>query len=47
MDIYFTNGAKSPSLRRSGPDDWNRLYRNLGNARFADVTEPAGVQGDG
>ena len=47
MDIYFTNGAKSPSLRRSGPDDWNRLYRNLGNGRFADVTGHAGVQGDG
>jgi enediyne biosynthesis protein E4 len=47
MDIYFTNGAKSPSLRRSGPDDWNRLYRNLGGGNFADVTEQAGVQGDG
>jgi hypothetical protein len=47
MDIYFTNGAESPSLRRSGPDHWNRLYRNLGNSRFADVTERAGVQGDG
>jgi enediyne biosynthesis protein E4 len=47
MDIYFTNGARSPSLRRSGPDDWNRLYRNLGDGRFADVTELAGVQGDG
>ena len=47
MDIYFTNGAESPSLRRSGPDDWNRLYRNLGHGRFADVTESAGVQGDG
>jgi tetratricopeptide (TPR) repeat protein len=47
LDIYFTNGAESPSLRRSGPDDWNRLYRNLGHGRFADVTEHAGVQGDG
>jgi tetratricopeptide (TPR) repeat protein len=47
MDIYFTNGAASPSLRRSGPGHWNRLYRNLGNGRFADVTERAGVQGDG
>ncbi len=47
MDIYFTNGAQSPSLRRSGPDEWNRLYRNLGNGRFADVTDHAGVQGDG
>ena len=47
MDIYFTNGAKSPSLRRTGPEHWNRLYHNLGNGRFEDVTERAGVQGDG
>jgi tetratricopeptide (TPR) repeat protein len=47
MDIYFTNGATSPSLRRGGPAHWNRLYRNLGNGRFADVTEAARVQGDG
>lgn len=47
MDIYFTNGARSPSLRRAGPEHWNRLYRNLGDGRFADVTEHAGVQGDG
>jgi enediyne biosynthesis protein E4 len=47
MDIYFTNGANSPSLRRSGPQHANRLYRNLGNNRFADVTERAAVQGDG
>jgi tetratricopeptide (TPR) repeat protein len=47
MDIYFTNGASSPSLRRAGPEHWNRLYRNLGNGRFADMTEHAGVQGDG
>lgn len=47
MDIYFTNGARSPSLRRTGPEHWNRLYRNLGNGRFSDVTERAGVRGDG
>jgi enediyne biosynthesis protein E4 len=47
MDIYFTNGASSPSLRRAGPQHWNRLYRNLGDSRFVDVTEHAGVQGDG
>ena len=47
MDIYFTNGAKSPSLQRTGPEHWNRLYRNLGNSRFADVTERAGVRGEG
>jgi enediyne biosynthesis protein E4 len=47
MDIYFTNGARSPSLQRSGREYWNRLYKNLGNRHFADVTEQAGVQGDG
>lgn len=47
MDIYFTNGAESPSLRRAGPAYWNRLYRNLGDGTFADVTERAGVRGDG
>jgi Tfp pilus assembly protein PilF len=47
MDLYFTNGADSPSLRRSGPAQWNRLYRNRGNGKFEDVTATAGVQGDG
>jgi len=47
MDLYFTNGADSPSLRRSGPAQWNRLYRNRGNGRFEDVTAAASVQGDG
>ena len=47
FDLYFTNGAESPSLRRSGPSQWNRLYRNLGDGRFEDVTGRAGVQGDG
>lgn len=46
MDLYFTNGADSPSLRRSGRAQWNRLYRNRGG-RFEDVTAHAGVQGDG
>lgn len=47
IDLYFTNGAESPSLHRSGPAHWNRLYRNRGGGRFEDVTERAGVQGDG
>jgi tetratricopeptide (TPR) repeat protein len=47
MDLYFTNGADSPSLRRSGPAQWNRLYRNRGNGKFEDVTARTGVQGDG
>ena len=46
-DIYFANGADSRSLRKGGARHWNRLYRNLGNMRFADVTERAGVVGQG
>ena len=47
MDIYFTNGAESPSLRKSSPRYNNRLYRNNGNLTFNDVTERAGVAGIG
>ena len=46
-DIYFTNGAEIPSLAKSGPKDWNRLYRNDGAWKFTDVTAQAGVAGKG
>ena len=46
-DIFFTNGAELPSLRKTGPQYWNRLYRNEGNMKFRDVTEEAGVSGEG
>jgi hypothetical protein len=46
-DIYFTNGADVPSLEKSSPRYWNRLYRNEGNWKFRDVTEEAGVAGTG
>ena len=46
-DIYFANGAPIPSLRKSEPKYWNRLYRNEGGMRFTDATERAGVQGRG
>lgn len=46
-DIYLTNGAKIPSLQKSDPKYWNRLYRNEGGLRFTDVTEQAGVEGYG
>ncbi len=47
MDLYFTNGAESPSLKKTGEKDWNRLYRNQGNFVFSDVTNAAGVAGIG
>jgi hypothetical protein len=46
-DIFFTNGADLPSLSKTGPQYWNRLYRNEGNMKFRDVTEEAGVAGEG
>ena len=47
LDIFFTNGAEIPSLEKSNPGYWNRLYRNNGNGTFTDVTEKAGLQGIG
>ncbi|MBL8228535.1 MAG: CRTAC1 family protein [Bryobacterales bacterium] len=46
-DIFFTNGAAVPSMDKSAARYWNRLYRNEGNWKFRDVTEAAGVKGDG
>jgi len=47
MDIYFVNGARSPSLEKSDEGHWNRLYHNNGNGSFTDVTARAGVRGSG
>lgn len=47
LDIYFTNGAALPAMKKTHPKYYNRLYRNEGNWRFTDVTEEAGVQGEG
>jgi hypothetical protein len=46
-DIFFTNGAALPSLEKNAPKYRNRLYRNLGNFHFKDVTREAGVWGAG
>lgn len=46
-DIFFTNGAALPSLRKTGPAYFNRLYRNNCDSTFTDVTEKAGVAGEG
>ena len=46
-DIFFTNGASIPSLQKDSPKYFNRLFRNEGGMRFADVTEDAGVAGSG
>ncbi|QOY87484.1 CRTAC1 family protein [Paludibaculum fermentans] len=47
LDIFLVNGAPQPSLKKSAPQWFNRLYRNLGNFRFEDVTLKAGLSGEG
>ena len=47
LDIFFTNGAAIPSLDKTDPSYYNRLYRNNGDGTFTDVTEQAGVKGVG
>ncbi len=42
IDIYFVNGAALRGTHYDKPPR-NALYRNLGNFRFEDVTEQAGV----
>ncbi|MCI0338037.1 MAG: FG-GAP-like repeat-containing protein, partial [Acidobacteria bacterium] len=46
QDIYFVNGAELPSMKKT-PQYWNRLYRNDRNGGFSDVTQRAGVAGEG
>jgi hypothetical protein len=54
LDLYFTNGARleDPMPKGALPDKrdpryWNRLYRQKPDGRFEDVTERAGVKGEG
>jgi hypothetical protein len=46
LDIFFTNGAKLPELKKTGPAFYNCLLRNKGNAVFEDVTRKAGLAGE-
>src|SRR5216684_4101220 len=45
LDIFFTNGARIPSLSKEGPGFYNRLYHNNHDGTFTDVTEKAGLSG--
>jgi hypothetical protein len=46
-DLFCTNGASLPALRKTGPEFWNRLYRNNRDGTFTDVTAKAGLEGVG
>jgi hypothetical protein len=54
MDLFFTNGAalKDPMPKTEMPDKrdakyWNRLYHQKADGTFEDVTEAAGLKGNG
>jgi hypothetical protein len=54
LDLYFTNGARieDPAPKSAMPDKrdakfWNRLYHQKPDGTFEDVTERAGVRGEG
>jgi hypothetical protein len=46
-DIFCVNGAALPSMIKTGPRYWNRLYKNNRDGTFTDVTVKAGVIGSG
>jgi hypothetical protein len=54
LDIFLVNGTplddptpKGTIPKKSGPAYWNRLYHQKADGTFEDVTEKAGLQGEG
>jgi hypothetical protein len=47
LDIFVINGAAIPSLKKDSPKYYNRLFHNNHDGTFTDVTEKAGLAGDG
>lgn len=47
MDVFFANGAAIPALNKTGAEFYNRLFRNNCDLTFTDVTEEAGLRGEG
>jgi hypothetical protein len=45
QDLFFTNGASLPELKKTDSSFYNCLLRNKGDGTFEDVTEKAGLTG--
>jgi hypothetical protein len=46
MDLFFTNGAELPALKKATPSFYHCLLRNKGDGGFEDVTKRAGLSGE-
>lgn len=46
QDLYFTNGARFPDLKKADASFHNTLLRNKGDGTFEDVTRRAGLAGE-
>ena len=47
LDIFFTNGARISNLSKDSSKFSNHLYRNNHDGTFTDVTDRAGLRGEG
>jgi hypothetical protein len=54
LDLYLINGAPYPNPvpkgfipQKTGPEYWNRLYRQKADGTFEDITEKSGLKGVG
>jgi enediyne biosynthesis protein E4 len=54
LDLYLVNGApytdptpKGSIPQKTGPEYWNRMYRQKPDGSFEDITEKSGLQGVG
>ncbi len=45
LDLFFTNGAKLPELKKINSSYYSCLLRNKGDGTFEDVTQKAGLTG--
>ncbi len=46
IDLYFTNGARIPEMRKTSPEFDHCLLRNRHDGTFEDVTRKAGLEGN-
>ncbi len=46
LDIFFTNGASLPELKKTDPSFYNRLLHQKSDGTFEDVTARAGLAGE-